>query len=663
MKRILFTFTLLVALGLGNTYAQGNNNNVNIESPSTINPSSINTCQGVDTFNFRILNINVDTIIGGEITYYFPEGVNYVSSFVSSGYVLTELDVTDPQKPIFRIDSILPGEQPVISIVANSNCGVVGQLFLTNHIRFDDTTKVVYDSIATDNYIANNPSIITTSDISIINAQFGGEYSRTFKLEQSGNGFLTEVLFERTVGSAYSLDSLNLNGFGEIPFVVIPGSGGVDTVRVTITNPMLIAAGIADGTFDQTDTITITEFISVIDCDGNNGGQAVGYWGCGGDVCEKVNPTSVGVLFGAFAPDLIFTYHQGDELGFRPPGTYYEKAFGCNDTVQRAVLVRNIGSETATKISFDIEVTDPYSMILAGGYMWRNKITGPLMSFDSIDTISNYNSAAQISNVMYGGPSPYRVRVYMSSSDIEVGDSIYVQWKQLEYPNDYDSIPGGGCTIGMAGYYKRHSFYNMTYSDPCLKINVNEGRQGYSGSVYNRIVVGKGESPVSVFAGTTSTTVFTSNSAVLSGYQSIPGSLGAMDSSAYIDFKFSLPPGLDYAGNPSDTADPAFQLISSNGIGTWRPDTIIATDSTFIARYHIAKNPRPAGFSWTINTKISFSYDVDCNELAGCPAANPSSTIKKEIYAVLDTNCPYKFMMDCVDETDPFTIFCNFCNP
>ena len=313
MKRILFTFTLLFALGLGNTYAQGNNVNVNIESPSNTNPASINTCQGVDTFNFKILNINVDTILGGEIIYYFPAGVNYISSFVSSGYVLTELDVSNPQRVVLRIDTLLPNDQPTISITANSNCGVVDQIILTNHIRFNDTTKVAYDSIATDDYIPNNPSIITTSDISIINAQFGGEYSRTFKLEQSGNGFLTEVLFERTVGSAYTVDSLNLNGFGEIPFVVIPGSGGVDTIRVVIVDTMLVAAGITDSTFDQTDTITITEFVTVVDCDGNNGGQAVGYWGCGGDVCEKVNPTSVGVLFGSFAPDLTFSYYQGDE--------------------------------------------------------------------------------------------------------------------------------------------------------------------------------------------------------------------------------------------------------------------------------------------------------------------------------------------------------------
>ena len=94
------------------------------------------------------------------------------------------------------------------------------------------------------------------------------------------------------------------------------------------------------------------------------------------------------------------------------------------------------------------------------------------------------------------------------------------------------------------------------------------------------------------------------------------------------------------------------------------PSKLIDDGTSLIARYFIGTNPRPSGFGWTTNTKVNISYVVDCSELPACPAGNPSSSITKEVYAVLDPlNCNAKHYLDCEERTDPIIIFCNFCAP
>ncbi len=612
-------------------------------------------CDTADVFTISIANIsgsNLDSIL---VSPDLPIGINYVpgSIFDNVGDINgVEADISDLNNPVFKIGLIGDDESSIFSFRANADCDAIALATAGVAINFD--VEAIY-------YVGGTPGseIKTTNDfeitkpiLNVINiappvlpAFLNGTFSRKLTVSNGGNGPLDSFqIYSVFNPNAFCVDALGyINTSGDTINLATTMSAAGDTIFANID-----ASQIIDGTFNaqdhpeqlnRTEYMEFVETLTIKDCSIPAESRHHARWGCGGSYCED-QFTPAGVSYDILLPDLV--YNRATSIF----GTQdYTSCFG--DALTRYYYGTNIGDAPASLIRHRFHtIWSDETRIDAASIRFRIGKNG----VPQIPIIENDLKKAATGDCFDLGTHSYVVDV-LADIILNVGDTIFWSWDQYSC-----------CDNGVCGQYEETQgmyIYNRSYYDGCELYRQTEGNHG--AWVYRReYVVGVSETPTDLATDETKCASFT-----VTGWDTSYPLMNSSCNDCYYEFKYIIGAGLDWDGDPTNTADFIWRDPQND---LWEPDLITYTDhndfttsDTLILRFN---GPRLPGFNF-IGSELLFKLKKDCdNELPECSFTPVPVT--NEFYFIPDPdNCEdCRVQMNNCDLTNTITAHCPIgCDP
>ncbi|MEX0274347.1 MAG: hypothetical protein AB3N16_08220, partial [Flavobacteriaceae bacterium] len=378
---------LLLAIGVWNqAYAQINTNKFFVGLQS----DDITACSGGNsTFSIRSKANDAHAF---QLTVDLSDGISYVSGSVtivsqtgSSDFTVSEVDVSDPNQPIFGIER--PNDDPWqvndevhIRISKTSNCDAVqfsygGGLFKDVHtISFEDSSGTVSNSdtdLTVNSYNLFRPSL-ALSDIDPMTLHVGESDQRNVSITNSGNGNLTTFEHFVEVPTAFQSGySLSFNGTALTPSST---SGTIFTYTIDLSQaPFLGNVGDGDALFEN-ETIVLREEISMDNCTSTDLFiKHHSEWGCSSsDTCQTTNQPVGDIVLAQYWPSFELTTVNTPTPQMNSASTY---------TVE---LLNYASAENAYNVNFNVG----FGWVSNLSSPWENPLYGP--DYRNDRTVSNF---------------------------------------------------------------------------------------------------------------------------------------------------------------------------------------------------------------------------------------------------------------------------------
>lgn len=409
MMNIILRFglvLLLYSLSITDTTAQ-----LSWNTTSTGN-IQIDVCHNEDTLRIAVSNVSGAAIGSDSLVLDLPPGVFYIpgSRVETSGFVLTEFNLTDLNRPVF-VHKSLPaiGGNLVFSVRIRANCEAISHyegggsfhnVYTYFHGGFNEPPHTTPDYNIS--YPALSLSNVTNANI---NAALGSTYTQQLTITNGGNGPVDAffVALNPPAGMQFS-------------------GATVGTLNTTNDTIFFDSSDLGpDGLFISGENIITAYQIEILSCDDLATDLHLS-WGCDDAVCKTdVYPISATVP--PVAPILSTKATPSGVMCFDEPDP-------------QEMMIINTGTGIATNIVYEI----------FSGNAYNNPATAPNRMYP-IDTASitvqngllgaaTHVSPLSTQTTTGGGfiycASNNRIgRARISLADMNVGDTIIIKWTQM----------------------------------------------------------------------------------------------------------------------------------------------------------------------------------------------------------------------------------------
>ncbi|MDP5230413.1 MAG: hypothetical protein NWQ38_08480, partial [Cellulophaga sp.] len=388
-------FTIFTLLFFYVANAQINTNKIRVDLSSLSFKACEDANNGLSTVTVQSKQASTTDF---QIAFDFPDGVLYQTSSLvitsqsgSNDFVISEVDISNLNQPIFRIErpSNAPwqiNDQVTFTYQKTADCDAVqysynGGLFKDAHtITFNDAQG---SQTATDNNLSINSynllrAFLAVDDIQSLSATIGTERTRNITIRNSGNGSVQR--FDHQVEVGISLQAgyqLEFNGTPLTPSI----AGNIYTYIIDLNvAPFAGQVGDGDNLFEN-ESITLVERLTLSACAFNEPTRHSPRWGC--------------------APS---TYCQ---LGAAIPGQFnvIQEFPNINLTTINNPLPRWDAPVTYTfRWSNDDFTQNAYNVKLNIGYTWESQQSSETFNPMHGDDASTHR---QVSNFRFSGGSPF----------------------------------------------------------------------------------------------------------------------------------------------------------------------------------------------------------------------------------------------------------------
>jgi len=261
-------------------------------------PSDMTVCESSEIFTVEFTNISGGQLSNVVINVDLPNGITYESGSIteSSGFNIQEQNITDLSDVYFSGNN-LPANGTV-SFTFTATADFDAYNLQNSGGVFNNVVSVSYDggseqeTTSTYNLLYAALSITTVSPMSAT-VFVGGTYTREVTIVNGGYGSISSIVLEDLHDSNSTIDGVDI------------GTLNSEGSEITISSSDFTSIGNGDASFDQNESITITETIYVSGCS-NFQSTLTAIWGCGGQTTssnQKFPYTTVNL----FAPSLTIT--------------------------------------------------------------------------------------------------------------------------------------------------------------------------------------------------------------------------------------------------------------------------------------------------------------------------------------------------------------------
>ena len=487
-KGFIIVLTLILSIYTQNkSFAQIDNNEFKV----VLNSTDLGVCGGANNSLSEVLiTAKKSTLSNFQITFDLPDGIDYIGGTATisggtAGYIVTEVDISNLNVPIFSISkggNWAIGDQPIFTFQRTAGCGAVqylegGGLFKDVHtINYDDngTAKSATDNDLTVSGYDLLAASLGIQNISSINANIGDHITREVTLVQGGNGCISTLSYYVVVGADLSNYVLR---YGATPLV--PAASIADTLfyNIDLTAAPFLVVGNGDGCFDNGEEIRFNEDFDITACQ-NTDTRHHAYWGCSiGEVCQEAPIQTGSINFSIAAPSISLTNVGNTKTDLCHAVTYTIKIENTN----------NAAGATAIDVNINFGLGKNASLI-------TSTVNNPLWAFD-------YRDNRQVSKFSFDGGANYFLPAALPSTFLPFGgsgttvnipsnffntdpDGPGVGLEDLDGDGFYDDLaPGaaanltfdyelvprdGTCGAGQFPYIEwEHSYFDVNFKDQC----------------------------------------------------------------------------------------------------------------------------------------------------------------------------------------------------
>jgi len=423
------------------------------------NPQGLTICNGNSLLQVQ-LDAAAASTTGASITVQLPTGIEYVPGSITTVSSTAALTISEDggtaNAPKFKIDQSVIAVADRIVFTLRRSAACAARTFILGGGTFRDSVSATIGGATTSEnsstYQVDYPVFSFIQPATQTNAVVGGNYTRTFTINNGGNGCATAVHFSVDYPSngiqqtSLKLTSVNGTALGA-PVTLTPTSTVGTTSYYTITS-----ANLPGGDFCNGESLTITEGYTVKSCGGVTN-YATG-WGCSSapaDWCQTVSGTgSIAVATGV--PD--FTAFTAVRSNFVDACTQFNETF----------TFKNGGSgnvSAATMFNAKLRLGGTTSALL-GAFDWSY-----------INILSGSIGGQPVTIV--GGTSNGIASIDLNNFFTTDPDGAGVGLEDIDGDGFFDDLPAGN-TITLTTIIKlkcdrficnaeRNTYYNGVYAD------------------------------------------------------------------------------------------------------------------------------------------------------------------------------------------------------
>lgn len=547
-------------------------------------------CGGNKIFSVQISNISASTISDIYISYDLPTGLSYSNGSLS-GTGISEYNITNINKPVFKISSILPANLNLFTFSVSADCNV---LTVINNIDSLKAKLSIQYTKGGANFIENyhstsitvyEPSISLQVSNNVVTANVGDSITRNISIVNGGSGSLSNLEFYIVSGNGINILELNSGNY------TVNG----DTFFISFSGTDFINYGDGDALFEQNEVLLFAEKIEIIGCT-NLQSAYNAYWGCNNEPCQQVN-----------------AYSSVSVSGSTPNFNYQATASqsGCYEISvpnKQQIRIINTGNGPASNIEIAVYQAKGvgygmsnnfYSYIADTSFTYRYGISGTAQQAVVDSTVLNkpYSCFQSLNPKAY-----VRVQVpYLAK-----GDTLYINWNVYVCCITLDTTDA----TQISDRYINGWNYEVSYDNQCGTNTFQSGVKGGRNSNTMKMILQTTDFPSDLNKGDTATFNFISPGFIL-----LPGEPG----SAYCMFEFIIPDGVKVIDN-------SVTFVDSKNI-SWIPDSVINNDSIVTAYFNFVN--KPAKFLYTSTATTSINVVIDS---ASCLVSGQKEIIMNTYY-------------------------------
>ncbi len=550
--------------------------------------TALTVCGSEDIFVVEFINTADSTLENVEILVELPDGIEYVPSSLSDSSIfnVVESNISDLAAVLFSADDIPSGASITFSFDAIANFNAY-----TNQLNgniFSNTVTVNYtgnsESDVTDSYNILYPALsITLVDPMAASVFVGESFTRTVTIVNGGYGSLSSFVVKDVYDSNLSLDAVDI------------GTLNANQDEITLTAADFVSIGNEDGTFDQNESITITQTLTATGCNSTQD-EITAYWGCDG----QESPSNIKYPYttvNLYAPSLDITATSSF-------GTCVD---GSADPQRLTVINSGTGPANETEIEIRPWANNQYTRVDPGSITYT--LNGTTVSL----TPSSSQSAVSYDCLGSTPIDGFTVDI----PTIQPGDTLFLDWDHYTCATTYCGA------VNYIGWRYFGDYTDMCNSSSYDIYGVGNVRNYKSMDTFY-------ESPSDLADGQVGTYTLNINSATFELEEG---------TSPYFEIVFDIPVGLNWSGVASD-------IEYTSGQSTWSSSQLSydILNRILKVRYDL---PIPSGFS------LNHSQ-FNLNLTADCAAGASDVSVGMQLFHVMDTNCnnPYRIAMTCLETAE-----------
>ncbi len=572
-------FLVLAMVSINQVNAQ------NISFDNTIPQAGLTVCGDAETFEISFTNNTESVLQNPSIQIDFPTGIKYQIGSLNenSSFNIQESSTSNLGSITLSSNAIPVGATATFSIAASAdfdayNAQLAGATF-QNTITINYTGGSVIEDTDSYNILYAAISVINVNPMSA-SVFVGQTFTRTVTLVNGGYGSVSSIDIVEIDDANLRLDGTDIGTFD------------ANTNTITLSNSDFQSIGNNDTSFDQNESITITQTLTAIGCNSTQS-EITAYWGCSGQNTasnQKYPYTTINL----YPPSLDISAQASW-------GTCVD---GSGDTQQ--LTITNTGSGPANEIDITIIPEESYSITEVDASSIAYTLAGNTVSLTPSNTNPAYAHDCFTDNAIDG----FTVRL----PAIQPGETLVLNWDNYTCNSQFCG------NLHFVGWE-----YEAEYTDMCNSRTYQKDGNGQQEFEKNFSTFF--ESPSDLVDTQEGTYSFIISSATFK----LPEG-----TNPYFEAVFDIPLGLVWSGDADD-------LTYTSNVTTWTPSSVNYDNNS---RKLTAKYDMPLPPSFRLNHSV-----FDINLTADCSAGVNWVTVGMQLFYVLDSACPspYRIPMTCYE--------------
>lgn len=366
------------------------------------NPSGLTVCDSA-FFEIEIFNDTSEPIDTGQLLLSLANCLEYLPGSASGA---EEVSISNPQQLHFLIPAISPDQTVSVHLGVFAPCPCYDTLntgtVFSNQIQF---------LAGTDTLTLNSPPfavetaqlVITQIANTVLTGSKGDQFTRTFTVLNTRPGALSSFLFED-----YHQGGFDISSNQGIIEVNQPGH-----FALRLNGNDFQFTGDGDMLFEQGESITITETITITSCGYSPPSSLSNIsisWGCENQSCQSVHQTALV----QFQPSTLAAVLQVI------PTIEAPVCLCADGGVPQKLSIVNLGDEPAFALSFSIKQDLP------GTGIDPSSAAALLNGSPVALNVQSANPITFQAPCFNGGP--FQENLYINCPDLEPGDTLVLQW-------------------------------------------------------------------------------------------------------------------------------------------------------------------------------------------------------------------------------------------
>ena len=356
-------------------------------------------------FQFSLTNTGNEEATNITFTPQFPDGVAYSPGTIVNA---TELNVSNPNAPVFSIPDLDVSESQNIQLTATASCELIDDI---NAMQlFSNTLTATHDNgsntlITTPYSIETALLVMTDFTDLVLDGIQGDVLTRTFTITNTRLGPLTSFTFQDSHEGGIVITT----DIGE------DISTQTNVFEILLDGDDFATIGDGDNFFELDESITITEEVLITSCGSpqlSTLSTIQAFWGCNSEICQSTIPVEGYIGFQ--------TVYVVPELTFIPIHHETPDCYCSGEPFQSGMIIENNSPHTATSIQLEIIQTSGFSGIDATSFVVDSNGVTTVLSVQP-DTVVMFDA---VCNVM---PNVHKY-AFLEIPLLEPGHSLTIYW-------------------------------------------------------------------------------------------------------------------------------------------------------------------------------------------------------------------------------------------